>query len=234
MLDTFKQKISLAGGIPYEPKRCWDNIFDAISNARHLVYITGWSVYTEVTLVRDGNRQHPGSDMTIGELLKHKAREGVRVLMMIWDDLTTPFNLGIREGFFGTHDAKTANYFRFSDVHCVLCPRNFDASQSLLQATETSYMMCHHQKSVTVDLDMKDGGPRRIVSFIGGLDVCDGRYDTQDQSLFRMLGTMHSKDFYQGNIKGASIEKGGPREPWHDIHSKIEGPAAWDVLHNFE
>lgn len=27
---------------------------------------------------------------------------------------------------------------------------------------------------------------------------------------------------------------GGPREPWHDLHSKIEGPAAYDVLTNFE
>jgi phosphatidylserine/phosphatidylglycerophosphate/cardiolipin synthase-like enzyme len=26
----------------------------------------------------------------------------------------------------------------------------------------------------------------------------------------------------------------GPRQAWHDIHSRIEGPAAWDVLLNFE
>jgi len=26
----------------------------------------------------------------------------------------------------------------------------------------------------------------------------------------------------------------GPREPWHDLHSKIDGPAAYDVLKNFE
>ncbi|CAJ2629695.1 unnamed protein product [Trifolium pratense] len=27
---------------------------------------------------------------------------------------------------------------------------------------------------------------------------------------------------------------GCPREPWHDLHSKIGGPAAYDVLTNFE
>lgn len=27
---------------------------------------------------------------------------------------------------------------------------------------------------------------------------------------------------------------GAPREPWHDMHSKIDGPAAYDVLTNFE
>ncbi|KAL3598260.1 hypothetical protein D5086_006178 [Populus alba] len=36
------------------------------------------------------------------------------------------------------------------------------------------------------------------------------------------------------NFTGASIQKGGPREPWHDIHSRLEGPIAWDVLFNFE
>lgn len=25
----------------------------------------------------------------------------------------------------------------------------------------------------------------------------------------------------------------GPRQPWHDIHCKLEGPVAWDVYHNF-
>lgn len=32
----------------------------------------------------------------------------------------------------------------------------------------------------------------------------------------------------QGNTVGC------PREPWHDLHSKIDGPAAYDVLTNFE
>ena len=26
----------------------------------------------------------------------------------------------------------------------------------------------------------------------------------------------------------------GPREPWHDIHSRVQGPGALDLLQNFE
>ena len=59
------------------------NVFDAITNAKHLIYITGWSVYTEISLVRDSRRPKPGGDITLGELLKKKASEGVRVLMLI-------------------------------------------------------------------------------------------------------------------------------------------------------
>ena len=25
----------------------------------------------------------------------------------------------------------------------------------------------------------------------------------------------------------------GPREPWHDIHSRVEGPIVLDILHNY-
>lgn len=58
--DGFIPKIPLCGGKFYEPNRCWEDIFEAISNAKHLIYITGWSVYTEITLVRDRRRPKPG------------------------------------------------------------------------------------------------------------------------------------------------------------------------------
>ncbi|KAJ6327581.1 hypothetical protein OIU78_014450 [Salix suchowensis] len=73
------------------------------------------------------------------------------------------------------------------------------------------------------------------MSFIGGLDLCDGRYDTERHSLFHTLNTeSHCFDFYQTNIAGASLRRGGPREPWHDVHACIVGQAALDVLTNFE
>ena len=79
-----------------------------------------------------------------------------------------------------------------------------------------------------------DDERRCVVSFVGGLDLCDGRYDSPFHSLFRTLDNAHNDDFHQPNYAEAAITKGGPREPWHDIHSKLEGPIAWDVLFNFE
>ncbi|KAL1809714.1 hypothetical protein ACET3Z_026704 [Daucus carota] len=233
--DNFVPKIPLAGGKCYEPHRCWEDVFDAITNAKHLIYITGWSVYTEITLIRDSKREKPGGDVKLGEILKKKANEGVRVLMLVWDDRTSVGQLK-KDGLMATHDEETEQFFQGTDVHCVLCPRNPDDGGSMVQGLTISTMFTHHQKIVVVDSEMPDKGShkRRIVSFVGGIDLCDGRYDSPYHSLFRTLDSAHHDDFHQPNYTGASIEKGGPREPWHDIHSRLEGPIAWDVLFNFE
>ncbi|XP_057533919.1 phospholipase D alpha 1 [Amaranthus tricolor] len=233
--DNFIPKIPLAGGQYYQPHRCWEDVFDAITNAKHMIYITGWSVYTEIALVRDSRRPKPGGDVTLGELLKRKAEEGVRVCMLVWDDRTS---VGVlkKDGLMATHDEETEQFFRDTEVHCVLCPRNPDDGGSIVQDLQISTMFTHHQKIVVVDSAMPGGGSdkRRIVSFVGGIDLCDGRYDTQFHSLFRTLDTAHHDDFHQPNFPDGAITKGGPREPWHDIHSRLEGPIAWDVLFNFE
>ncbi|VAI81646.1 unnamed protein product [Triticum turgidum subsp. durum] len=218
----FDPKIRLDGGGLYKPGRCWEDIYDAISNARHLVYITAWSMFPHITLVRERD----GRQETLGELLKRKAGEGVHVLLLVWNDISSID--GLHEvGVMDTRDQLTAKYFRGSRVQCVLCPRNWSVRGYILDAKTPvdTVVYSHHQKAITVDQEL----PASSGS--------DGRRQIS-HSLFRTLGTgqAHSNDFSQINFsdEAATLDKGGPRTPWHDIHAKVEGAAAWDVLHNFE
>ena len=77
--------------------------------ATKLIYITGWSVFTGISLVR-GEEAAVYGDTNVGELLKRKASEGVRVLVMIWNDKTN--DSGHFSGIMGTHDEDTYKYFK--------------------------------------------------------------------------------------------------------------------------
>lgn len=83
----------LGNGTMYKHANCWRDIYDAISQARWLVYITGWSVYHLVRLVRDDPHV---TNSNLGELLKVKSQEGVRVLLLVWDDPTSTSILGYK------------------------------------------------------------------------------------------------------------------------------------------
>lgn len=43
-----------------------------------------------------------------------------------------------------------------------------------------------------------------------------------------------SSNYLYGFISLKGSTAGCPREPWHDMHSRLDGPAAYDVLTNFE
>ncbi|MED6219049.1 hypothetical protein PIB30_032302 [Stylosanthes scabra] len=193
--DGMLPGIQLEGGKVYQAGKCWEDICHAILEAHHLIYIVGWSVYHPIRLVREPTRPlPPGGELTLGELLKYKSQEGLRVVMLIWDDRTS-------------HD-------------------------KFLIKTVVGTLFTHHQKCVLVDTQ-GSGNNRKISAFIGGLDLCDGRYDTPQHRLLRDVETIFKEDFHNPTFQVGSSE-GGPREPWHDMHCKVEGPAAYDILTNFE
>eukprot|EP01018_Ginkgo_biloba_P035388 Gb_33997 [translate_table: standard] len=233
----FHPKIHLDHGAGlYRPSRLWEEMYKYIDGAKHFIYIAGWSVNTSITLVRDEQRMIPGAEgVTLGELLKKKADQGVTVLVLVWQDRTALSFLG-NKGLMKTHDEETFKYFENTNVHCFLCPRKTDHKLSEVQSIEIDYEFTHHQKTVSLDAPFEGshGIRRRVVSFVGGIDLCDGRYDNEIHPLFRTLDTVYKHDFHQNNFPNADLRHGGPREPWHDAHSKIEGLAALDVVTNFE
>lgn len=60
---------------------------------------------------------------------------------------------------------------------------------------EVGVIYTHHQKTVIVDADAGNNR-RKIISFVGGLDLCDGRYDTPEHPIFRTLQTVHADDYH--------------------------------------
>ncbi|WZZ10027.1 hypothetical protein YC2023_095948 [Brassica napus] len=193
VMDGMLPEIRLDNGDVYQHGKCWEDICHAICEAHHMIYIVGWSVFHKVKLVREPTRELPrGGDLTLGELLKYKSEEGVRVLLLVWDDKSSRDKFGI--------------------------------------STVVGTLFTHHQKCVLVDTQAV-GSNRKVTAFIGGIDLCDGRYDTPEHRIFHDLDTVFKDDFHNPTFPSGAI---APRQPWHDMHCRLDGPAAYDVLINFE
>ena len=131
----------------------------------------------------------------------------------------------------------------YEAVQCVKVSREDTTERTFMEKGMSGYLnsafvstsYSHHQKTIICDAPSTSGtpkdNPRRLVSFVGGLDVTDGRWDTPDHELFSTLTNEHDGDFYQTYANVSS--RVGPRQPWHDIHSKLEGSIAYDVFQNF-
>jgi len=261
--DTETPMLPCFNGVPnpngsqYSPSSAWRDIYNAINNAKEFIFVAGWSVWTELSLIRDNEEWKNASHL--GNLLKRKANEGVTVAVIVWDDQSswnTPY-IGdlLEKGMMMTHDEATYKFFNKSDsrVKCFKQSREpkSDLSgngggvggggilstlggglQSVMGAINKEVaprlLYTHHQKTVVVD----DPNMGQIVAFVGGLDLTQGRFDSPEFPIFKTLRSFHSGDFRNKCYPGVT-EETGPREPWHDIHSQLRGPAALQVMENF-
>lgn len=92
--DNMLPEIPLDGGKCFQQNKCWEDVCHAVLEAHHLIYIVGWSIYHKVRLVREPSKPLPnGGDLSLGDLLKFKSQEGVRIVLLIWDDKTSHDNV---------------------------------------------------------------------------------------------------------------------------------------------
>ena len=234
-IDTnIHDRIKSADQVIHQQRSCWKDIHDALVEAKHLICITGWGFLPQLKLLRGAKKDV--DSRSLGEILIDKANKGVNVCVMIWDERSSNRVFG-ETGIMGNNDEATFKFFKPTKVNCVLTPRNMSVNDFTdIYNNQFSFSFyTHHQKSVVCDagVDTNDDTRRRLVAFIGGLDLTGGRYDTPNHELFSTLLNQHDGDFRNSDVK--SIPPGqGPREPWHDIHSKVEGSIAYDIFCNFK
>ena len=127
--------------------------------------------------------------------------------VMVWSEYTSG-NVNT-QGVMGTHDMETYNYFKDSrnydsnnKVFCALAPRELTNVKEKeftdhLQNTFSAGAYTHHQKTVICDAEDPHSidGRRKLVAFVGGLDLTGGRYDTPEHEIFSTLKTDHADDF---------------------------------------
>lgn len=129
----------------WKPPRLWRDIYDAICNARHLVYIVGWSVDVEQYLLRGAELEEAkragNYSPRIGDLLIQKSEEGVVVNLMQWDDYTSNF---VFPGMMGSHDEKSRAFFASTKVNSVFVHTVGGSSNTFSEHQNKMIGFTHH------------------------------------------------------------------------------------------
>lgn len=196
-------------------------LYHVLQNAKSEIFITDWMFTPYLKLIRKGTENEK---QYLSDILIKKANEGVRVYILLFDPFTAAINHGIDE---------IRDIFKFGDHHVY---KNIQFLAHRSPILEEQMLWSHHEKLCIID---------QKVAFVGGIDLCIGRYETKDYRLFDPDREFHGKDYQNCYHKGytnfdfTNIENDEfprssyPRSPWQDIHSVVYGQAASDVARHF-
>ena len=133
-------------------------VADAIEAAETEILITDWQMNPEIFMKRPDS----GVDSLywrLDKMLLRKADEGVRVCILLYWELKRALDLG------SDHVVKLLGEHKNIEVH--RHPDTFTGAANL-------FRWSHHEKMVIVD---------HSIAFVGGIDLCYGRWDTRNHEL---------------------------------------------------
>ncbi|CAG8640514.1 2688_t:CDS:2, partial [Paraglomus occultum] len=199
-------------------------ISEALLSAKKEIFIGDWWLSPELYLRRPPSKNE---NFRLDRLLKRKAEEGVQIYIAIYKEIypTT-----------GTQNSKHSKS-ALKNLHPNI---KVQRHPDFIAEVGTHYMWTHHEKLVVID---------RRISFIGGLDLCFGRYDTHSHQLVDNAEISDRMEIWPGQdysnpricdfanvdqwMKTLVDKKEVARMPWHDVAIGFVGKPALDVARHF-
>ena len=207
------------------------NVSRAIGMAKDVIYIHDWWLSPELYMRRPAAISQK---WRLDRLLQCKAREGVKVFVIMYRNINSAVPID-------------SEYSKFSllDLH-----PNIFVQRSPNQIRQGTFFWAHHEKICVVD---------HMVAFVGGIDLCFGRWDTPQHSVVddKLTGFEESdvpknadhcqlwpgKDYSNPRVQDFyALDKPYeemydrskiPRMPWHDIAMQVVGQPARDLTRHF-
>ncbi|WFD33741.1 phospholipase D [Malassezia cuniculi] len=211
------------------------SLSEAISLARHHIYIHDWWLSPEFYFRRPGQ-----PEWRLDNLLKRKAEQGVRIYVIVYNEVSNNFTPT------DSSYAKTRLMGLHPNIFVQRSPSHFQTG---------TFYWAHHEKMCMID-DM--------VGFMGGFDLCFGRWDTPGHVLTdeahgddltsdaNFLGPVRNEaealvwpgqDYANERIVEWSnltcpeadiLDRAKqPRMPWHDTGAQLFGQPARDLGRHF-
>lgn len=201
----------------------YNDIADELIKAKHEIYITDWWMSPEVYLKRpipaDENGVPTSVEFRLDTLLYNAANRGCKVFILLYRE----FEHALPNKSMYTQEQLT----KHPNIEVIRHPGNL------------IFLWSHHEKMVIIDQN---------IVFMGGLDLCYGRFDLDnyplaepdpDKKVVYFPGQDYSnvrkRDFVDVNDFNRTLisKDKDPRMPWRDIAIKLKGPVTKDVTRHF-
>lgn len=207
------------------------NVSRAISMAKDVIYIHDWWLTPELYMRRPAAISQK---WRLDRLLQRKAQEGIKVFVIMYRNINSAIPID-------------SEYTKFSllDLH-----PNVFVQRSPNQIRQNTFFWAHHEKLCIVD---------HMIAFVGGIDLCFGRWDTPKHAVVddKLTGFEQSdmpkdadhcqlwpgKDYSNPRVQDFyALDKPYeemydrskvPRMPWHDIAMQVVGQPARDLTRHF-
>lgn len=131
-------------------------VSSALEMAKDVIYIHDWWLSPELYMRRPGNGNQ---QWRLDRILQRKAQQGVKIFVIVYRNV-------------GSTVATDSLYTKHSLIN--LHPENIHVIRSPNQLLQNTFFWAHHEKLCIID---------QTIAFLGGVDLCFGRYDTPDHVL---------------------------------------------------
>lgn len=207
------------------------NVSRAINMAKDVIYIHDWWLSPQLYMRRPAAISQK---WRLDRLLRKKAKEGVKIFIIIYRNVEAAVPID-------SEFTKSS----MLDLH-----PNIFVQRSPNQFKKNQFFFAHHEKICIVD---------HTVAFVGGIDLCLGRWDTPQHSVTddkptgfedngepkdadhcqlwpgKDYSNPRVQDFYELNKPYAEMYDRAktPRMPWHDVSMQVVGQPARDLTRHF-
>lgn len=205
-----------------------------LEKAKSEIYITDWWMSPEVYLIRpikkilemdENGKPVEKLDTTwrLDQILKRRADAGVKIFILLYREF----------------EQALPNKSAYTQATLMKLMRHSKNIEVMRHPGNLFFLWSHHEKTVTID---------QKICYMGGLDLCYGRYDLDDYPLCdpgddengiyfpgQDYSNVRIKDFVNvDNYDHCLIDKKTqPRMPWRDVAIKLKGLITKDITRHF-